>query len=179
MIRRLSPSEVSCCGAAVIDVREFPEYVAGSIPGSKLVPAGTLESQAETWSRHEPVVLVCRSGRRASTAAAVLHKMGFSHVAVLEGGIEAWKAAGLSVQSAERKPWSLERQVRVIAGSMVLLSALLALIVSPWFLTWTVLVGAGLTFAGVSDICLMASVLGKMPWNRPCVGNECRAERCR
>jgi hypothetical protein len=73
----------------------------------------------------------------------------------------------LPVQAAKRKPWSLERQVRAMAGSMVVLSTVVGLTVSPWFFAWALFVGAGLTFAGVSDICLMATLLGKLPWNRP------------
>ena len=85
---------------------------------------------------------------------------------VLQGGFEAWKAAGLPTQVEEKKPWSLERQVRAIAGSMVILFTVLGVLVSPYFLGLTLFVGAGLLFAGVTDVCLMATALGKLPWNR-------------
>jgi rhodanese-related sulfurtransferase len=179
VIRRLTPAEVDLASAAVIDVREFPEFAALSIPGSRLVPAATLEREAQGWSKHDPIALVCRSGRRATDAATRLALMGFSDLFVLEGGIEAWKAAGLPVQSVARKLWSLERQVRVMAGGMVLVSAILGLILSPWFFGWTLFVGAGLTFAGISDICLMATALGKLPWNRPRSCDPVREEVCR
>ena len=179
MIRRLTSVEVDLATTGVVDVREFPEYAAASIPGSKFAPLSTIERQAQGWSKHMPMVLVCRSGRRATDAAERLRRMGFSDISVLDGGIEAWRAAGFPVQTTERRPWSLERQVRAIAGGMVLLSAALSLTISPWFFLWTILVGAGLMFAGISDICLMATVLGKMPWNRPRACDQNGVAACR
>lgn len=178
MIRRLQPTEVDSASAAVVDVREYPEYAAAAIPDSLLVPLSTIESRAETWPRHHPVVLVCRSGRRATDAAQRLQNMGFEHVTVLDGGIEAWQQAGLPVQAAQKKPWSLERQVRAIAGSMVVVSVVLGLAVSTWFFACTLFVGAGLTFAGISDTCFMATLLGKMPWNRTPASNQTREGIC-
>lgn len=166
MIRLLSPLQVHSGNAALLDVRDYPEYAAAAIPGSLLVPLSAMESRAQTWQKHDPVVLVCRSGRRATDAAQRLQNMGFQDVAVLEGGLEAWQQAGLPVQAAKNRPWSIERQVRAIAGSMVVISVVLGLAVSSWFFSWTFFVGAGLAFAGISDICLMATLLGKMPWNR-------------
>lgn len=166
MATLLSPEQARNIAHAVIDVREFPEYAAGAIKGSRLVPLSTVEREASKWDKTEPVLLVCRSGKRAAQAADILERLGFQKVNVLQGGFEAWKAAGLPNHIEEHKPWSLERQVRAIAGGMVLLFTLLGLVVSPWFLGLTLLVGTGLLFAGVTDVCLMATALGKLPWNR-------------
>ena len=106
------------------------------------------------------------SGKRATKAAETLVQLGFRNTAVLDGGMEAWEKAGHPVEIAEKRPWSLERQVRAIAGGMVLASTLLGIVVSLWFNGGTLLVGAGLLFAGITDFCLMATVLGKLPWNR-------------
>ena len=171
MTQRMSPEEVKQGGQAVIDVREFPEYAAGAIPGSRLTPLATVEREAAQWNKKEPVVLVCRSGKRAAQAAGILERMGFAHVSVLDGGMAAWQQAGLPVGSSERKPWSLERQVRAIAGSLVLMLTILGLTVSPWLFAGTLFVGGGLLFAGVTDLCLMATMLGRMPWNR---GSHCQ-----
>jgi len=149
-----------------IDVREYPEYAAAYIEGSELIPLGTLAAASSTWNRSRPIILVCRSGRRAEQARLLLASRGFQSLTVLEGGIEAWREQGHSVLSIERRPWSLERQVRVAAGSLVLITLALAFFVSNYFLIGTALIGSGLVFAGVSDICMMASVLGRMPWNR-------------
>ena len=152
--------------STVVDVREYPEYAGGAISGSLPVPLGEVEDAAGRWRRDQSLVLVCRSGKRATQAAEKLERLGFQNLAVLEGGMDGWQKAGLPVEIAERRPWSLERQVRAIAGCMVLLSAALGLTVSPWFFGWTLLVGAGLAFSGFTDVCLMATVLGKMPWNQ-------------
>ena len=150
----------------MIDVREYPEFAAGHIEGSELVPLGSLEATSEHWDREGPLTLVCRSGRRSEQARALLAGKGFTNLEILRGGIETCEFSGVALVRLPRRPWSMERQVRAIAGVMILISLALAQIVSPWFLVWTTGVGAGLTFAGVTDVCLMATVLGKLPWNR-------------
>jgi rhodanese-related sulfurtransferase len=149
-----------------IDVREYPEYAAGYIEGSELVPLSTLSSVAAAWDRSQSLVLICRSGRRAMQAQQTLAELGFRELSVLDGGVELWREQGKPLASISRRPWSLERQVRIAAGSLVLLTLALSLIASRYFLFATAFVGAGLVFAGVSDICMMATVLGRMPWNR-------------
>ena len=150
----------------LIDVRQFPEFAAGHIKDSMLVPLHVLDSSCESWDRQQPITLICRSGRRAAQARDLLATRGFVDLAVLPGGIEAWSAAGRPLIQSERRPWSLERQVRLVAGLLILLTLALAVTVSHWFLYATAFVGAGLTFAGLSDVCMMASILGRLPWNR-------------
>jgi rhodanese-related sulfurtransferase len=154
-----------------VDVREYPEVAAGAIRGSRHVPLASLAQAAAAWDRNQPLLLVCKSGKRATRGAETLTGLGFTRLAVLEGGMDAWCAAGLPVDMAQRKPWSLERQVRTIAGALVLGFTLLGYYVSPWFLAAAGVVGAGLLFAGLTDTCLMASLLGRMPWNRPTCRN--------
>jgi rhodanese-related sulfurtransferase len=166
-MKHISPQNAQQLGYTVVDVREFPEYAAGAIAGSQLVPLGSMEREAGPWAKDRPLLLVCRSGKRAAQAAQKLEQLGFQNLAILEGGMEAWQQARLPVAVASRKPWSLERQVRVMAGGMVVVSGILGLVVTPWFFGWTLFVGAGLVFAGVTDVCMMASLLGKLPWNRP------------
>lgn len=162
----IPPPEAVQFRGLVVDVREWPEYAAGAIEGSLLVPLGTLAREVLDWDRQKPVLLVCRSGRRAESAAATLDRLGFASVNVLSGGIEAWRAHGLPLRASGKRPWSLERQVRAIAGVVVLGFTLLAITVSLWFLAGTLFVGAGLLFAGITDLCLMATLLGRVPWNR-------------
>ena len=150
----------------IIDVRQYPEYAGGYIAGSELIPLDRLAKHAAAWDRATPITLVCRSGRRAEQARQQLDALGFTALDVLPGGVEAWAASGKSLQTIARRPWSLERQVRTAAGSLILLTMLLAFTVSHWFLIGTALIGAGLTFAGITDICMMATILGRMPWNR-------------
>lgn len=173
MVSKVSPAEVRASDAVVVDVREYPEFARGAIPGARLVPLSTLESQCASWDRSARYILVCKSGKRSEQAAQKMISAGFAAVALLEGGTEAWIASGYEVQASERSPWSLERQVRVVAGSMVVVSALLGITVSTWFFLWTIFVGAGLVFAGVTDTCMMASLLGRMPWNRAPGSTSC------
>ena len=150
-----------------IDVREYPEFAAGHIKGSELVPLGTLNTASEGWNRSEPLTLVCGSGRRAEQARQTLAGKGFQSLSVLEGGVGAWSRDGKPLTVAANKPWSMERQVRVTAGSLVLTFFGLGLLTSKKLFVGAALVGAGLVYAGVSDNCMMASVLGRMPWNDP------------
>jgi rhodanese-related sulfurtransferase len=151
----------------LIDVREYPEFAEGHIEGSTLVPLGSLDRACESWDRSRTLRLVCRSGRRAEQARQTLIAKGFSSVGVLEGGIEAWRLSGWPLQSEAKKPWSMERQVRATAGSLVVTFTTLGFLTSKKFFIGAGLVGAGLVYAGVSDNCMMASLLGRLPWNRP------------
>lgn len=154
-------------GARWIDVREYPEFAEGHVAGAELVPLGTLDRVSDGWDRSEALMLVCRSGRRAEQARQTLAAKGFSALSVLEGGMDAWAKAGKPLIVAESKPWSMERQVRVVAGSLVLTFFGLGLLTSKKLFAGAALVGAGLVYAGVSNNCMMASVLGRMPWNDP------------
>jgi len=168
MIRELTPEGVAeSRDAVVIDVREYPEFAAGAISKSRLVPLSTLKRAAENWDRSAEYIFVCKIGQRSMSAAQQMSAAGFANVANLAGGIDAWRASGLPLDRLETNVWSLERQVRAIAGSVVVITAVLGLTVSRWFFAGTIFVGAGLTFAGISNICMMATLLGKMPWNKP------------
>lgn len=151
----------------LIDVREYPEFALGHVNGAELVPLGMLDKASEGWEHSEPLTLVCKSGRRAEQARQLLSGKGFTSLTVLEGGVEAWTNSGKHLTVALNKPWSMERQVRVTAGSLVLTFCGLGLLMSQKFFIGAALVGAGLVFAGVSDTCMMASVLSRMPWNDP------------
>jgi rhodanese-related sulfurtransferase len=158
-IRQLDPE------VRIIDVRTPGEYETAHIQGSYNVPLDQLpEHAAELAALDHPVVLVCQSGARATKAMDQLARAGKGNMRLLTGGIGAWQAAGCDVvRQSER--WSLERQVRLVAGSIVLLS----IIVSIWVPAARFVagfVGAGLTFAAVTNTCAMAMVLTKLPYNR-------------
>lgn len=95
----------------------------------------------------------------------MLADRGFASLRVLDGEVQAWTNSGKQPTVVANKPWSMERQVRVTAGSLVLTFFGLNLLTSKKFFMGAGLVSAGLVYAGVSDNCMMASVLGRMPWN--------------
>ena len=155
-------------GAAtsVIDVRSGVEFDSEHIPGSRLIPLDQIEMRAnEILVTPAPRLLLCHSGNRASTARKALEKLHVAGVSVIVGGIGAYiKAGGDTVKG--KAGISLERQVRIAAGSMVLLGVLMGFFIHPVFLIFSGFAGAGLIFAGVTDWCGMGIMLGKMPWNR-------------
>lgn len=148
-----------------VDVRSASEYAAGHVPGAINIPMEQIEARLGDLSPDCPIVLICQSGARAQLTAGRLQPC-LSNVTVLDGGTSAWVSAGfpLVVNAATR--WALERQVRLIAGLLVLLGAVLALTVNPHWVYLSGFVGLGLTFAGLTNICAMASLLCTMPWNR-------------
>jgi len=150
----------------VLDVRTPAEFETMHIPGAYNVPLDTLREHREELSNHldEDVVLVCRSGVRATQAEQALAGVGLPNLRVLDGGILAWEQAGGEVRRG-RQRWELERQVRLVAGSLVLTSVLVSLLV-PGVQLVAGAVGAGLTFAALANSCLMGSILMKLPYNR-------------
>lgn len=152
--------------AVLIDVREPDEHARERIAGSRLIPLSRFDPSAVTAARGGKVVLHCKGGRRSAEAAARLAGAGREDVLSLKGGIDAWKSAGLPVESNTRLPIPIMRQVQIVVGVCVLAGSVLAYFVSPWFLALTGFFGAGLLFAGATGTCGLAAVLGIMPWNR-------------
>lgn len=152
--------------AVLIDIRDSDEYVREHIPGSRLVPLASF-AEADFAQDHDKIaVFHCNTGNRTCQAAPEILGAGFRDVYHLDGGLTAWKKAGLPVDLNRKAPISIMRQVQITAGSMVVLGIVLAVLVSPWFMALSAFVGAGLVFAGASGTCAMASILGAMPWNR-------------
>jgi rhodanese-related sulfurtransferase len=149
----------------LLDVRSPAEFEAVHIPGSINVPLDILsEHLDELACLAQPLVLICRSGNRATQAARTLAEAGITDVPVLEGGILAWEPAGGAVHRG-RQHWDLERQVRFVAGSLVLVGILGSVVFRPakWL---AATVGAGLVVAALRNSCLMGLLLSKLPYNR-------------
>lgn len=151
--------------AVLIDIREPDEHRRERIAGARLVPLSRFDEQRIAAVPGCAVVFHCKSGARTRGHAARLLGKGYDAF-MLEGGLEAWKAAGLPVERDLTAPLELQRQVQIAAGSLVLFGLLLAALISPWFLVLSGFVGAGLIFAGLTGFCGMARLLGAMPWNR-------------
>lgn len=146
-----------------IEYREMHAEGARNIPLDRLDPATVM--QARNGAGEEPLYLLCRSGSRGRQAGEKLLAAGFSNVVNVEGGTLAWAEAGLPVVRG-KKMISLERQVRIAAGLLVLIGAVLGWFVHPAFIGVSAFIGAGLVFAGVTDTCGMGMMLARMPWNR-------------
>lgn len=171
MLKTITPAEAARLlreeGATLIDVREADEHARERIPGARSLPLSRLEEAELALHGGKPVLFHCRSGARtAGHAGRLAAKAGACEAFVVEGGLDAWKRAGLPVAQDRRQPLELMRQVQIAAGSMVVLGAVLGALVSPWFHGLSAFVGAGLVFAGVSGTCGLARVLRLMPWNR-------------
>lgn len=152
--------------AVLIDVREADEYAREHIPAARHVPLSGFNPTDFPKDHDKVGVFHCQSGTRTAQAAPHILQTGFAEVYHLKGGLTGWKDAGLSVNLNRKAPISIMRQVQITAGSMVVLGIVLAVLVSPWFMALSAFVGAGLTFAGLSGTCAMASILGHMPWNK-------------
>ena len=146
----------------VVDVRLPAEYRSVHLEPSILLPLDEIARRRDELPRERELVLVCRTGARARLAAAELS--GF-RTRVLEGGIVAWQEAGHPVVEGKAHV-SLERQVRIAAGTLACIGGALAVAVSPWFGLLPAFVGAGLVYAGITDRCGMAMLLAKLPYNR-------------
>lgn len=169
-VQNISPASVplgqSCI---VLDVRTDVEHREVSlkqahhhVPLDQLNPARFMQENKVDAAR--PVYILCRSGRRATQAAESFMAAGHGNVHVVEGGIIACEAAGIPVR--KEKVMSLERQVRITAGALVVIGVVLGALVSPWFYILSGFAGAGLVFAGITDTCAMGLLLANAPWNR-------------
>ena len=170
-MKSISPAELNQILAAqpdavVLDVRTPVEFAEVHVPQARSVPLDELKASAWSLPKNQPVYLLCRGGQRATKAAEKLTKEGLTQPVVIAGGTLAWIDANLPVTRSAVKVMSLERQVRIVAGSLVLLGVLLAQWMSPYFIWLAGFIGAGLVFAGITDFCGMGLLLAKLPWNK-------------
>lgn len=161
----------------LIDVREPVEHAESHVAGAKLIPLGQIEARCGELDKSKPVMVMCQAGKRGAAAADKLRALGFNDVRNLEGGILAWKSAGLPCASGSKAVMPLMRQVQITVGFFVLLASLLAVYVDPRWVYLCMFFGAGLLFAGLSGFCGLAMILAKMPWNRV-DGSSCSKTSC-
>ena len=153
----------------LIDVRTPMEYrevraaIAHSVPLDSLDPHEVMKERNGTAG--DRLYVICRSGNRSARACQQFIDAGYTNVVNVEGGTKAWDGSGLPVVRG-KKSISLERQVRIAAGLLVLLGAVLGSFVHPYFIGLSAFVGAGLVFAGITDTCGMGLMLAKMRWNQ-------------
>lgn len=149
--------------AVLFDVREKAEFDSEHINGAILNPVSSFDESVVKKSKKK-VVLQCLSGARSDKAYNACS--GGKNVFCLEGGIDAWKKAGYGVEGSGAKVITLQQQVMIIAGFLVLLGTVLGSSVHPFYYALSAFVGAGLMFAGITGFCAMARLLSLMPWNK-------------
>ena len=166
----------------LIDVRTPGEFSALHADGARLCPLERFDSAAvdaslgldqQSAGNTESLYLVCRSGARAAQAAEKLMGRGYQNVYVVAGGTDRWVASGLPVVRG-RGVMSLERQVQIAVGLLVMLKVGFGFAVSPVFFFLVALLGGGLVFAGLTQNCAMAKLIARMPWNQV---RTCQAEQ--
>lgn len=149
----------------LVDVRTPAEFQEAHVEFAENIPLDRIRAEDLRGSDGGPVYVICRTGSRARKACEKLQSGGIDDVAVVSGGTEGWIAAGLDVVRG-KSVMSLERQVRIAAGTLVVIGAVLGLTVHPLFVLLSGFVGAGLVFAGITDTCGMGMLLARMPWNQ-------------
>ena len=152
----------------LIDVRTPVEFREVHAEGARNVPLDSLDPKQIVEARNghsgDPLYVICRSGARGEKAAQKFIDAGYSEVVNVTGGTMAWEQAGLPVKRG-KKAISLERQVRITAGFLVLVGSIAGFF-NPYFIALPTFIGAGLMFAGITDTCGMGMMLAKMPWNQ-------------
>lgn len=175
MVATISPSSLADLrrrgdGVTLIDVRTPAEYDEVHVEGARNIPLDRLDPRAiaaeHAGKTGGPLYFVCKSGGRSQKACEQMIAAGVNDVVSVEGGTSACEAAGMKVARSGRKVMSLDRQVRICAGGLVVLGAVLGHFVNPAWHALSAFIGAGLVFAGVTDTCGMAMMLAKMPWNQ-------------
>ena len=169
MVNKITAAELANIqargSAQLIDVCSPTEYASGHVPGAVNIPMEQIGAHIADLRIGTPVVLICKSGQRACATAQRL-KASRTDVLVLDGGTRAWRESGGQIVVNTRTGWSLERQVRLGAGLLVLVGVVLSQVWNRSWIGLSAFVGLGLTFAGLTDICGMAFLLTKMPWNK-------------
>ena len=169
-LKTISPQDAADLvhhGAVLIDVRDADEHAREHIPGARHHALSRIDVETPVRAGDDILVFHCRSGARTSGNAGRLAAATQDCQAyILEGGLDAWKKAGLPVTLDRRQPIELMRQVQIVAGTLILLGVLLGAFVAPGFYALSGFVGAGLLFAGLSGFCGMARLLAVMPWNK-------------
>lgn len=153
----------------LLDVRSPAEYSRIHAQGACLIPADELNRETIASAQlddDQPVYVLCHSGSRAAAACEKLSKLGVKNAIKIDGGTVAWEKAALPVIKDQHKVMSIERQVRIAAGTLVLFGVILSWLIHPWFAGLSAFVGAGLIFAGITNFCGMGILISKLPWNR-------------
>jgi len=166
----LAPAEVKARldrkTAVLVDIREPDEFARRHVAGARSQPLSAFASAQRPLAADRQVIFTCKTGMRTGGACEQLAAAVAGDAFVLDGGVDAWAAAGLPVVEDRKAPLEIMRQVQIAAGLLVLIGVATGLTLTPWAFGLAAFVGAGLTFAGVTGFCGMARLLMLAPWNR-------------
>ena len=181
-LKTISPAEAKRLldqGAVLVDIREADEHARERIPQARNISMSRLDHAEIDTTKANAVLFHCKSGMRTlSNAGRLAEKVGGTCDAyVVEGGIDAWRKAGLPVVADRSQPLELMRQVQIVAGAMAFFGTLLGIYAAPAFLILPGMVGAGFLVAGLTGFCGMARLLVHMPWNKPLRGGQAAPAR--
>lgn len=170
VLEALSPQEVhsrlSSRRAVLVDIRETDEFARAHIDGALSLPLSRFDAARLPKAGGAEIIFTCRSGMRTKGACRQLAAGLTGPAFVLDGGVDAWKNAGLPLAHDHQAPLEMQRQVQLAAGMMILLGTALGALVSPAWFALPGFIGAGLTFAGATGTCGLARVLMLAPWNK-------------
>ncbi|MBF0196644.1 MAG: rhodanese-like domain-containing protein [Planctomycetes bacterium] len=157
----------------IIDVRTAPEFESVHAIGAIHMPLDQISSEwvESNCPEDKYVALICKSGSRAKSAAEKIKGIS-REIKVVKGGTEAWQNQGLEVVEGESSVISLERQVRIAVG-LLLISFVLASLWVPALIWMCFAIGCGLLFAGITDTCGLGLMIARMPWNKGTCGTSC------
>lgn len=148
----------------LLDVRTPAEFETLHARNAQNTPLHTLTPESVESLKEKQILCICQKGARGLQAAEILLRYGYTNICNIQGGTEAWHTHGLPVVKG-KSSISLERQVRIAAGTLVILGVLGGFFLSPYAYGLSLFVGCGLVFAGITDTCGMAMILGRCPWN--------------
>lgn len=150
----------------LIDVRTQSEFEDHHINGSVNIPLDNLlDFKEEIKTSKKQPIFVCKSGSRSSKACELLQKGVLDEVYSLEGGIDEWKESNFEINYG-KKHWSLERQVRFTAGTLIVIGIIGNILIHDNFKFLSLFIGIGLIFAAITNTCGLGILLSKMPWNQ-------------
>jgi rhodanese-related sulfurtransferase len=176
-VSSISPSELSALQKQgkkieLLDVRTSVEFSSGHIPGAKRLTLDEFSVETLGEFLGDPIdrddtaiYITCQSGLRARQAVEQLHLSGYRNLVLVEGGTTGWEKAGLPMKRCDQII-SLERQVQIAIGSLLLLKVFFGFTMHELFFLAGALIGAGLIIAGMTRWCGMARLMAMMPWNR-------------
>lgn len=149
----------------ILDVRDHDEFVSKHIPESTTIPLDELQNKVNELPKDQTIYLLCQCGNRSAKALQILNKMGFNNTVNVEGGIEKYEKWENNLIKMT-KIFSLSRQAQICYALLTLAGIILAYLVHPNFIWFSVVIASGLFIAGITGFCVITTLIIKMPWNK-------------